>query len=317
MLPLEIRARARESIELPAFAGSSLRGAFGHALKDVVCVVAHRECERCRLAGACSYPYLFETPRPEGARRLRGARAVPHPYAFHGLEGPQVLATGAPFEFGVTLIGSAVESAPLVIEALRRAAERGLGPNRGRFDLCEVAVRNRPNAEPLLLLGGEALQSPPERDLAVARTSAFTRDLSGGRAIVEFTAPARLTWNGGLSAEVPFHVLARNLLRRASSLLEFHEAVDLDVDFRGWIARAERVDTVAARFEVEDRLRYSTRQGRRMNLAGVLGRAVYAGELEPFAPLLGLGQLVGVGKGTTFGLGRMRVTTDAADAWTN
>ena len=43
----ELRLRAEEVCSLPAVLGSTLRGAFGHALKKTVCVMPHRDCERC------------------------------------------------------------------------------------------------------------------------------------------------------------------------------------------------------------------------------------------------------------------------------
>ena len=76
----EINLRAKERTTLPPFLGSTLRGAFGHALKDAVCVMPHRNCERCMLVDRCLYPYLFETPVPDGISQLRGQKNAPHPF---------------------------------------------------------------------------------------------------------------------------------------------------------------------------------------------------------------------------------------------
>jgi CRISPR/Cas system endoribonuclease Cas6 (RAMP superfamily) len=40
-----------------------------------------------------------------------------------------------------------------------------------------------------------------------------------------------------------------------------------------------------------------------MSFGGLLGETVYTGELSPFVPWLALGQWVGVGGKTSFGLG--------------
>jgi hypothetical protein len=72
--------RAAELASLPAFLGSTLRGAFGHALKDAVCVMHHRNCDRCMVADRCLYPYLFETSPPEHASQLKGQQQAPHPF---------------------------------------------------------------------------------------------------------------------------------------------------------------------------------------------------------------------------------------------
>jgi hypothetical protein len=72
--------RAVEPASLPAFLGSTLRGAFGHALKDAVCVMPHRNCDRCMVMDRCLYPYLFETAPPEHASQLKGQQQAPHPF---------------------------------------------------------------------------------------------------------------------------------------------------------------------------------------------------------------------------------------------
>src|SRR5882724_732634 len=76
----ELRLRAFDAVGLPAYLGSTLRGAFGHALKDAVCVMPHRNCERCMVADRCGYPYIFETPPPQDLSLLRGQQCVPHPF---------------------------------------------------------------------------------------------------------------------------------------------------------------------------------------------------------------------------------------------
>ena len=56
-----------------------------------------------------------------------------------------------------------------------------------------------------------------------------------------------------------------------------------------------------------DSERYSARQDAKLKMGGVVGEAVYEGDLEPFAPLLSLGEVLHVGKGTGLGLGRYRI----------
>ncbi|MGH9759888.1 MAG: hypothetical protein ACREAC_03490, partial [Blastocatellia bacterium] len=75
-----LRLRAVEHASLPMFLGSTLRGAFGHALKQAVCVMSHKACERCLVHDRCLYPYLFETPAPPDAPLLKGQNQAPHPF---------------------------------------------------------------------------------------------------------------------------------------------------------------------------------------------------------------------------------------------
>ena len=71
---------ALEPLRLNAFAGSTLRGGFGHVFKRVVCTWPPADCPRCLLKNTCSYPYIFETAPPPGSAELRGLDQVPRPY---------------------------------------------------------------------------------------------------------------------------------------------------------------------------------------------------------------------------------------------
>ena len=83
VLPLaRYRLRFKPSGEgrLPAYAGSAWRGALGHALKKVVCVTDLNACPPCLLYRCCPYPYIFETPPPLAAQKMRKYTAAPHPF---------------------------------------------------------------------------------------------------------------------------------------------------------------------------------------------------------------------------------------------
>lgn len=49
----------QESGSINSFQGSSLRGAFGHALKKAVCTVQKKSCDVCLLKKQCLFTRLF------------------------------------------------------------------------------------------------------------------------------------------------------------------------------------------------------------------------------------------------------------------
>jgi CRISPR/Cas system endoribonuclease Cas6 (RAMP superfamily) len=53
--------------------------------------------------------------------------------------------------------------------------------------------------------------------------------------------------------------------------------------------------------------RYSSRQEQRINMGGFVGEITFEGDLRPFMPLIEAGEVLHVGKGTAFGLGRYEV----------
>jgi hypothetical protein len=44
---------------LPPFKGSTFRGVFGRALKEVVCALKRQECPTCLLRSQCVYTQVF------------------------------------------------------------------------------------------------------------------------------------------------------------------------------------------------------------------------------------------------------------------
>ena len=55
-----------DDAELPPFKGSTFRGAFGWALKRVVCALKTQQCAKCILRDRCVYCLAFETLPPDG-----------------------------------------------------------------------------------------------------------------------------------------------------------------------------------------------------------------------------------------------------------
>jgi hypothetical protein len=65
------RLRVVTELCLPPYKGSTL---------NTVCVVDHRDCDRCILRLQCAYPYIFDTPVPEDSARMRKYERAPHPF---------------------------------------------------------------------------------------------------------------------------------------------------------------------------------------------------------------------------------------------
>jgi len=66
-------------IRLPDYAGSMLRGAFGHALRNIGCITREQDCTTCPLRRDCPYTLLFE-PVPPEHHALQDFSRIPVPY---------------------------------------------------------------------------------------------------------------------------------------------------------------------------------------------------------------------------------------------
>jgi hypothetical protein len=141
-------------------------------------------------------------------------------------------------------------------------------------------------------------------DTITARAATLPPD----RITLEFLTPTRLKHRGRWVGEgPPFHVLVKVLLGRISSLSYFHCGHKLEADFRGLIDRAAEVRIAQSETGWRDWSRFSGRQKQRVEMGGLVGQVTYSGDLRDYLPLLALGELVHVGKGTVFGNGQYRI----------
>jgi hypothetical protein len=291
-------------IDLPEYAGSALRGAFGHALRRAACVTDLPDCSACALYRTCPYPAVFETPPPLAyARRILSN--VPQAFVVEPPPwGERVHASGSPLVFHLVLIGPALAHLPLVLLAWRRALQAGLGPQRGSARLEQVFVEGE--AEPLLA-APDSRPRPHAQHIALPVPSQVPAQLE-----IVFDTPLRLQRNGQVlsSGDLVPRDLLLALMRRTAHLIELQLGGTLDVDFAALAAHA---GTVAGEHRLvwRDWARHSNRQQQRMVLGGAVGRWTLQGDLAPFWPLLHLGQWLHVGKNATFGLGRYRILETA------
>jgi hypothetical protein len=304
-LRLRMTLRAEEPASPPPFHGSMLRGAFGHALRRAACSMGPAQaCESCLLRHACVYARIFEPcVAGEPPPFLRGIDQAVRPYVFEPLDGEGRWETGDPLRFDLLLFGRAVDLQAYAFLAVERMARAGLGAGRPRFRLVRMeTVGSDGTPEPLFMAG-----SPPST-VPVPPLLPQPAPLPSGPLILRFLTPVRVKVRDHLSDQLRFRDLAFNMLRRALEIAHFHvPGATIDWSFRGLLERADAVRVVDSDLRWHDWERWSQRQQASMKLGGLAGKLVLDGDLQPFAELLRTAEIVHVGKGATFGLGKIAV----------
>jgi hypothetical protein len=231
---------------------------------------------------------------------------------------------GETLTFGLILVGQSITYLPYFIAVFRELGRVGLGHNRGRYRLRTVEAISPDNeaGDPIYQADDELIRpvdlsltakmitdraaqisQPSMLNLQSPRKASNLQSLT-----LHFLTPTRLKEQGRwVSVGPPFPVLIRTLLGRISSLSYFHCGKRLEVDFRGLIDQAGAVRLKESQTRWEDWDRFSGRQKQRIRMGGLVGRVIYEGNLEPYLPLLAVGELVHVGKGTVFGNGQYRI----------
>ena len=302
---LHLTVRAEGPLQLPPYAGSMLRGAFGHALL-ALSPLPHTDGKPCALHASCPYCQLFAAP-PLPAHSLQKFSHMPQPYVIEPpTGGAQQLQAGQSFGFGLVLIGKALGLLPTVLQAWQRALRTGLGPQHTPCTLVAIYDEN-----------GTQRISDKRVQLSNLSTTLPPAPALGTQATLHFCTPLRLQVQGKpvRAGQLTARDLLIALARRHQLLCDVHlGAAAPQYDFKTLVEQVQAVALQAQDLHWFDWGRYSQRQKQEMQLGGLLGAVTLHGDLAPFAELLHFGQWLHVGKNASFGLGGYRLQGLSTDA---
>ena len=295
-----------DPVVLPGYAGSTIRGVFGRALRRLSCMTHETDCKSCPLYRSCVYTNLFETPAPH-EHSLQKFSQIPNPFVIEApIDQNRFYQSGDTLFFNVVLIGQAVKQLPLVIFALKK----GFGYNvaHGKARLQEVDYIEPKGGAICIYHEGDT--SVTEHEILFPRFEF----VDFNEITLYFETHLRLQNNGIALGpkEITPHVFLNALVRRIALLSEFHVKQPLLIDFTNFSALAETVQWEKD-FHWRDWQRYSSRQKQKMHLGGLLGRCTFKNLPSAFLPFLYLGQWCHVGKNATFGLGKFQMELKSSE----
>ncbi len=292
----ELVLETLNSFALPPFKGSTFRGKFGHTLKHTICIMSHRDCERCEIRQKCAYTFIFK------ARNERGEEIAPPFIIEPPLTGKQFFLKGEPLHLGLTLIGKAIEYLPYFVYTFIRMGQEGIGRDRGRYEL--KAVRS-------VSLSGQKVDIYDPRNQSLSNNIEII-DLDQLKTqlmpqiTLHFLTPTQIKKDGRMAQEIDMEILLSAILRRYHRLKHYYtdekkEKFEIDWEL------AKQIKIVHQELKPMRFKRFSNRQKRPVPIEGVTGKVTFAGNLTPFYPWLKIGEYLHVGKGAVFGLGWYKV----------
>lgn len=275
----------RTVLAAQAYPGSAWRGAFGHALKRIVCAMRLRPCQGCPLAAVCIYPGFFGAESAADATRpfiLCPDRAPPN-----GL-----IPAGQAFQVHLTLLPAAEPAAAYAVRALLEAAAAGVSARRVALE-CE-AVADVATGDPI----DPDRSLPPPASLVCPAALEVTR--------LRLITPLRIRLRGDLLTArtlCPEHLITGAL--RRLRLLGLPVPATLAEAAR---AEAHNLRFDKARFGWIETTRFSSRQNTTMQMGGIVGETVLdLGPARHVWPLLWAASILHLGKGASMGFGRIEL----------
>lgn len=343
VLRLTFRLQAQESVLLPPFLGSTLRGALGTALKKVFCFVPHGECARCWFFEACPYQYIFESPnliqKEDNHKLLRGQKEVPQPFVvippkpvrkfpkaeirkpekpinFNEDYAENHFSRGETLDFSILLMGKAAVYWAQVLVAVRLMAENGLGDNRVPFVLIE-AFAHGSDGQILKVFSFDnpkisvsKISPIPLARLAESRFFSLKnkQTISKRHLKIEFQTPTRIRIGDEVNPAVTFSDLLKKITERLEFLAFLHAEVSQKIDYRPILKDAEKISLHQSELKSYCFEQFSSSQNRKTRRRVVLGETIFQNDLQTeFLLFLAAGEIVNVGSNTSYGFGKFAV----------
>lgn len=282
--------QAEDTVSLPPYLGSTLRGALGYALGK----------------SPEAHAYCFQTNVSRQTDRLRKNEALPHPFLIE----PPLVRTHPwqrhdRLEFSILFVGRGLDFFADFVQAIQLMARDGLGRDRIPFTL-ERVQNDLGNSGQILWLSSFPQPVPLPSFTAEQLLPTLPEGCSSVQLLLE--TPLRLLQDNRLVKELTFRSFIRSLLARLSSLLYFHCDTELQLDFAQILEQTNTTQISHSQLHIGTLSRWSNRQHQNVPLDGYLGQITWQGpSIRILLPLIAAGTLFHLGKSTVLGLGKYAI----------
>lgn len=288
---------AIDEIRFKRFSGSAIRGIFGWALRKTTCVTGLKDCTTCPIYGNCVYAYVFDTPTINRNGILQKTPFAPHPFVIEPPTYPLTVKSGQKFEFLLTLFGRALDFLPYFLKSFEILGSIRIA--NGRAHLLYAYQEER-----VIYAGGKIVSSPKVKEIIYSKPGFQPRN---DEITVNFLTPTKMIQKGKLETGPEFSTLIKSIARRLNWLVQFHSNDhENKVIFN---LNPTEIDKVYVTIKNEKIRRYSNRKNQFMQFKSFTGKIVYKGKnIWEYYPILKAGEIIHVGKATSFGFGKIKIS---------
>ncbi len=303
---------ALDTISFGPQPGAQLRGALYNALLRLFC----SETGSTHTPGhtsRCPACWLLANENPDNTR----GRDLPRPLILQPPIGIQRVNPGQAFTVGLGLVGDRALSAfRFIFRALENAGRDGVGWQRGRFFIQAVDAVHPFSGQQVPLLNNRHLTLPPELPITHADILAQATRLPPNRVSLRLLTPLRIGQRRHLARRPDLGILLRRLVERCQAMVT-HYGDGTETDLVAWSELYRTLGAVGDSAQlVCDETRWldlhsgSRRSRTTSPIGGLVGRAMWEGDIAPALPWLLWGQVLHVGKSTVKGNGWYMIDTD-------
>ncbi len=227
------------------FIGSKVRGAFGYALKNEVCVNPTFECKECFARKECIFYSFYEEQNTTHNYRL------------------DFKLNSQKYKFSLLLFNDAQKHKDVIAKAMLDSLKENI----------EIAFKEK------------------TKTLKIKKSAKVIK--------LEFLTPLRIKkQNKFATKDIELLDILLSIHKRSQDLQNLpYERIKIDTSYK----------TVSKNLRYQELTRRSNKQKMTMNLGGLMGEMIISDVNTEVYELLKMGELIGVGKSTVFGLGKIKV----------
>ena len=295
---LHFKIRLREDTRLPMNKVSAIRGGIGEMLLRANCI-RNRKCDACDFEEECivrrtMYSRFDKDKKPPF---VTTGESVGYVLECENYE--EEFFAGDILEFQLVLFGRTIVYFSQFLQAIFQLGQAGLGKEHSTYDI--VSVTNTQKRE---ILKGQDIHM---EHYEVETIGGYVRYRLNRRGIwenrIRFKTPVTLKYQGEFQDKLILEAIIPAIFRRIY-ILDCFEGMDCgELGWQGdW---PETVESVSRMMTV---YRYSGTQDKKVALRGVKGYMVLSDIPEDLLPVLLAGEVMHIGKNTSFGFGRYHVS---------
>lgn len=298
---------------LPKDKVSGLRGGMGEMLLRSNCV-ADRRCSECGFDSECIVRRTMYSRFDHSARSVNVGESIG--YVLECENNETVFPAGSMLDFNLILFGKTIVYFNQYMQAFFALGRQGFGKECARFEI--ISVKNSSLED---ILSGSSIymenyQISLISDYVAYRMKQWAK--KENRNIIQFKSPLSIKYRGEMVETLSLEALLWAVVHRLYLLncFEGNHLGDLQAEpYLRTESNGERVMVFADSLpdmcqqntmRVGIR-RYSTRQEQAMVFEGIKGKMQLSEIPEALLPILFAGELIHVGKNTSFGFGRYKL----------
>lgn len=286
----------REPVRLPMNKVSAIRGGIGEMLLRANCI-RDRDCKSCDFEQECIVRRTMYSKFERKPDFVTTGESVGYVLECENYE--ELFDAGDILEFQLILFGKTIVYFSQFLQAIYHLGSAGIGKEHAQYDL--IFIRNTKGKD---IMRGRNIQMEQYRVQTLGGYVDYRlRQTASWENRIRFKTPVTLKYQGVFQEKLTLEAILPALFRRLY-ILNCFEGLDCgELSFEG-----ERPETFWENSQKIAVYRYSNTKKQKIALYGVKGELQLSDLPKELLPVLLAGEIMHIGKNTSFGFGRYRIS---------